>query len=123
MCCLKNDGNDKIFCELEDDKYIEEWEQFIEIFEKIDRLIDICNSHLGRGVYCINTPHYNQFFDLFSTLELFEEWKKGAGRFTFEFITRQAYEGLLWLVYGIAGVADRITRFQIFSSVMRYFKR
>ena len=94
----------KDFCE-QDDEYIEEWSALIDVLERIDRLVDICNARLDRGAECLNCPQHKQIFELFSVLQLFEEWKKQVGGFTSEFITRQTYEDLQWLIFGMVGVS------------------
>lgn len=36
---------------------------------------------------------------------MFEDWKEEAGGFTDKFITRQTYEDLVWMVFGVAAIA------------------
>ena len=92
------------FCELEAEN-IEDWIPFIEVIDKVDRLVDICNARYDRGVECLNCPKHKHVFELFSILQLFEEWREQAGGFNKKFITRQTYEDLQWLAFGMVGVA------------------
>ena len=41
----------------------------------------------------------------FSILQVFEEWKEEAGGLTNKYITRETYEDLKWMVFGLAGLA------------------
>ena len=95
------------YFELHEDGDTEEWDTVIEVLEKIDRTVDIINCRLDRGVDYIDCPQHKHIYELFSVLQLFEEWKENTGEFTFEFITRQTYEDLQWMVFGIAGVVCR----------------
>jgi hypothetical protein len=104
----------KNYCAKNSDADINEYQGMIEIFEKVDRLVDICNARgaaeitkvgTARNTYKINSPRHEHLKDLFDVLRLFEEWKVEAGGFTKHFVTKQTYEDLLWTVYGIAGVA------------------
>ena len=95
------------YCEFHEDGDTEEWETIIEVLEKVDRTVDIINCRRDRGFECIDCPQHKHIYELFSVLQLFEEWKEDAGGFTFEFITRQTYEDLQWMVFGIAGIACR----------------
>lgn len=92
------------------------YEGMLELFNKIDRLVDICNAYGAdqitkdnrrRDVEKINHPKHRHIIELFDVLRVFEEWKKEVGGFNKHFITKQTYEDLLWLVYGIgiAGLA------------------
>ena len=84
----------------------ENFEDIIEMFQKIDRLVDIVNgTRRERDVQFIDCPQHKHIFELFSTLQLFEEWKDQCGGFTFEFITRETYEDLQWMCFGLIGVA------------------
>ena len=65
-------GEIKDFCDQEDE-YIEEWSALIDVLERIDRLVDICNARLDRGAECLNFPQQKQTFELFSVLQSFEE--------------------------------------------------
>ena len=78
---------------------------FIEVIDKVDRLVDICNARFDRGVECLNCPKHKHVFELFSILQLFEEWREQAGGFNKKFITRQTCEDLQWLAFGMVGVA------------------
>jgi hypothetical protein len=93
---------------------IGDYRGMLEIFDKIDRLVDICNARHAdqdtkngtkRNTYKIDHPKHPHLKELFDVLKLFEEWKNEAGGFTKHFITKQTYEDLQWTVYGIAGVA------------------
>ena len=94
----------KDYCDLNEND-IKDWDPFIEVIDKIDRLVDICNTRKDRGVECLNCPQHPHVFELFSILQLFEEWRKEAGGFNEKFITRQTYEDLQWLVFGMVGIA------------------
>ena len=93
----------------------EDYTGMLELFDKVDRLVDICNAYgdeqysknyKRRDVEKINHPKHRHIIELFDVLRLVEEWKKEAGGFTTKFITKQTYEDLLWLVFGIAGLAS-----------------
>lgn len=93
---------------------IDEYQGMIDLFAKINRLVDICNAKGGdqitkskkrRDVEKINHPKHKHIFELFDVLREFEKWKKECGGLNKKFITRQTYEDLKWLVFGIASVA------------------
>jgi hypothetical protein len=78
----------KKHCAKNSDADINEYQGMIEIFEKVDRLVDICNSRgaaeiikvgTARNTYKINSPRHKHLADLFDVLRLFEEWKVEAG--------------------------------------------
>ncbi|KAL7538982.1 hypothetical protein ACHAXR_008930 [Thalassiosira sp. AJA248-18] len=99
----------KDYCD-EMDGDIKEYEPMIEIFEKVDRLVDIINATRVKNgkdlkVEFIDHPRHRYIYELFSILQLFEEWKKDAGGLNKKFITRQIYEDLCWMVFGMAGLA------------------
>ena len=93
------------------DAVIADYQPMIDLFTKVDRLVDIWNgtNHKKgkvRNVELINKPKHRHITELFDVLRLFEEWKKeGKGKFTKNFITKQTYEDLVWMVFGIAAVA------------------
>ena len=83
---------------------LESYEPVIEIFEKVDRLVDIINAtRRDLNVGYIDCPQHKHIFELFSVLQLFKEWKDQASGF--EFITRESWEDLQWMVFGLVGVA------------------
>ena len=89
---------------------INDYEPMIQIFESVDRLVDIVNGSgfkkgKDRDVELLNHPKHRHIKELFGTLHLFEKWRKDAGGYTEKFITRQTYEDLQWLVYGYAAHA------------------
>ena len=89
---------------------IKEYEPMLEIFDRVDRLVDIINATRVKNgkdlkVEHINHPRHRHIYELFSVLQLFKEWKGEAGGFTSKFITRETYEDLKWMVFGLAGVA------------------
>lgn len=107
----------KEYCSYEDnDEDIDKYTGVIELFDKIDRLVDICNAYDAkqdskaykmRDVEKINHPKHRHIMELFDILRLVEEWKaECGGKFNNKFITKQTYEDLLWVIYGIAGVAS-----------------
>jgi hypothetical protein len=92
------------------DGNLKQYGPMLEIFDKVDRLVDIINATRVKNgkdlkVEFINSPQHRHILELFSVLQLFEEWKSDAGGFTNHFITRQTYEDLKWMVFGLAGVA------------------
>jgi hypothetical protein len=109
-------GMIKEHCESDDnDDDISIYQGMIEIFDKIDRLVDICNAYhedqdtksgRARNVQKINHPKHKHVIELFDILRVVEEWKLECGGFNKRFLTRQTYEDLLWVVYGIAGIAS-----------------
>jgi hypothetical protein len=104
-CCADEDN----------DEDIDNFKGMIELFTKINRLVDICNGYGAeqrtksdnrRDVEKIDHPKHRHILELFDILRVVEEWKAECGGFNAKFITKQTYEDLLWLVYGIAGVAS-----------------
>lgn len=83
----------KDYCMLEEEP-VEEWEQVTDVIDRIDRMVDVLNARWDRGAEQIDSPQHKHMFELFSVLQMFEEWKDDVGGFTFEFITRQTYEDL-----------------------------
>ena len=49
------------YCDL-DENDIKDWDPFIEVIDKIDRLVDICNTRKDRGVECLNCPQHPHVF-------------------------------------------------------------
>lgn len=94
------------YCELPDGGKKEDYAGMLELFEKVDRLVDIINvTKRERRVEYISCPRHKHVYELFSILQLFEEWKKEAGGLTKKYITRETYEDLKWMVFGLAGLA------------------
>ncbi|KAL7524454.1 hypothetical protein ACHAXR_000576, partial [Thalassiosira sp. AJA248-18] len=78
--------------------------------EDIDELVDIINATRVKNgknlnVGFIDKPDHRHIYELFSILQLFEEWREDTEGFTHEFITRQTWMDLCWMVFGMAGVA------------------
>ena len=99
----------KDHCECNDNiEVIEDYKPMIELFESVDRPIDIIMNGNGykaknRNVELINKLGHKHIFELFDILCVFEEWKsKGDGKFTGNFITKYTYEDLVWMVFGVA---------------------
>ena len=89
---------------------IADFEPMIEIITAVNRLVDIMNgvrykNGKDKQVFLIDSPHHPHIFELFEILRLFEDWKEEAGGFTDKFITRQTYEDLVWMVFGVAAIA------------------
>jgi hypothetical protein len=108
----------KAYCRRDgDDNYaanIKQYEGMIQLFDKVNRLIDICNgrdanemtkSYNPRDTYKINHPKHRHCIELFDTLRVFEEWRKECGGFNKKFITKYTYDDLKWLIFGITGLA------------------
>ena len=84
----------------------------IELFDKVDRLIDImngCDFSKGkcRNVEVIDEPKHRHINELFDILRVFVEWReqcKGKGN-SIKFITYQTYDDLRYMVFGIASQA------------------
>jgi hypothetical protein len=102
------------YCDNTDGVSEDDYQGMLDIFDKVDRLVDICNargageitkSKTPRNTHKIDHPKHQHLTELFDVLRLFEEWKNEAGGFNKHFITKQTYEDLQWTVYGIAGVA------------------
>jgi hypothetical protein len=100
---------------VEEKKDVGQYTGMIELFDKINRLVDICNAYNGnqftnskvrRNVNKIDHPKHEHIFELFDILRLVEEWRRECGGFNKRFITRQTYEDLLWVVYGIIGTSS-----------------
>ena len=82
----------------------------IDLFEKVDRLVDIMNGKdysgkKNRDVEFINTPRHRHIFELFDILRLFEVWKKECGGCNDKYITVYTYQDLVWMVFGIAAMS------------------
>ena len=84
------------------------------LFDKVDRLVDIVigrdaneitKSGQKRDVDKLDCPRHRHMKELFDIVRTFEEWKKYCGGFNTKFITRQTYEDLLWLAFGLAAVS------------------
>lgn len=76
----------------------------------VDRLIDICNATQKsgpeiKGAGPIDSAHDPQLRELLEILALFTEWQREGGEYSEQFITRQSYEDLVWMVFGFVGVA------------------
>ncbi|KAL7527937.1 hypothetical protein ACHAXR_003152, partial [Thalassiosira sp. AJA248-18] len=89
---------------------IEEFAPIIELFDKVDRLVDIMNGSNQkkgkvRNVQLINHPKHGHISELFDILRVFEEWKNEVGGDTKKFITNYTYEDLVWMVFGVAATA------------------
>ena len=93
---------------------IDNYQPMIDLFDKVDRLIDICNSYdenqitksgRRRNVRKLNHPTHDHVRELFEVLKLFEQWRLECGGYNNKFITWQTYQDLKWLVFGIAAVA------------------
>ena len=98
------------YCEVTETADISDYEPMIELFDKVDRLVDIMNGNnvsggKNRDVEHINCPRHRHVFELFDVLRIFEEWKKESGGFSAKFITNYTYEDLVWMVFGIAAAA------------------
>ena len=92
------------------DANIGDYDPMMEIFNAVDWLIDIMNATSFKNgkhtqVRHINSPVHPNIFELFAILRLFEEWKEEAGGFNEKYITKYTYEDLVWMVFGLAGVA------------------
>ena len=59
-----------------------------------------CSSRLKS----LKTRH-RHVMEMFDVLRLFEEWRSEVGGFNEKFITKQTWEDLVWMVFGLAGVA------------------
>lgn len=88
---------------------IEDFQPMIDLFNKVDRLVDIMNGTGFKGkdrkVELINKPRHHHIFELFDILKMFEEWKREAGGYTKKFITSYTHEDLIWMVFGVAAHA------------------
>ena len=89
---------------------IDDYESFITIISAVNRLVDIMNgvrfkNGQDKQVFLIDCPEHPHVFELFDILRLFEDWKDDTGGFTHEYITRQTYEDLVWMVFGVAAMA------------------
>eukprot|EP00957_Ditylum_brightwellii_P065501 4968530-Ditylum_brightwellii.AAC.1 len=69
------------YTEVGNDGCISDFEPMVDIFEEVDCLVDITNGW-----------NYQN------------EWKDDAGGFSNKFITKQSYEDLVWMIFGLAGV-------------------
>ena len=90
--------------------HVKDFKPMIELFNSVDRLVDIMNGTgfkkgKDRNVELINKPKHRHVLELFDILRLFEEWKTECGGYTDKFITQYTYEDLVWMVFGVAGVA------------------
>ena len=105
------------YCNRDDNKSsLEDYKPMLEIFNAMDRLVDIMNCYHEnqitksggtRDVQKINHPKHRQVKELFDILRLFEEWRLECGKFTTQFITWQTYQDLKWMVFGVACMAAK----------------
>ena len=89
---------------------VAKYQPMIDLFNSVDRLVDIMNGKAFQGskdknVQLIDCPKHSHITELFDVLRLFEEWKEESGGFTKKFITKQMYEDLVWMVFGVAAHA------------------
>ena len=86
---------------------IKDYEPMIELFDKVDRLVDIMNGngYKASNIELINKPRHEHVLELFGILRTFEEWKKECGGYTDKFITNYTHEDLVWMVFGVAAHA------------------
>lgn len=89
----------------------EQYAPMIELFEAVDRLVDIMNgtgykNGKNKNVGLINTPTHHHMIELFGILQTFEGWKLECGGFTKAFITQQTYEDLVWMVFGVVAIGS-----------------
>jgi hypothetical protein len=75
------------------------------LISSCDRLVDIWNANRDKKCECIDSPNHPHIKELREILQLFAEWKESCHSKD-EFITRESWEDLCWLVYGIQGVAQ-----------------
>ena len=74
----------KDYCNDEDGGHPEDYEPMIEIFVKVDRLVDIINVICrDLNVESTDCPHHKHIYELFSILQLFEEWNEDTGGLTY----------------------------------------
>ena len=93
-------------CETDNDYRLDDYKPMIELFDKVDRLVDIMNgASEPRNVENINEPRHKHVLELFGVLRLFEEWREECGGFNENFIAQQTWEDLVWMVFGVAGAA------------------
>jgi hypothetical protein len=74
------------------------------LISSCDRLVDICNANGKKECEYIDSPDHFHIKELRDILQLFHEWKESC-KSKDEFITKESYEDLCWLVYGLEGVA------------------
>ena len=89
---------------------IEDYEPMIEIFNHVDRLVDVMNgvgfkNGKDRNVELINSPTHSHILELFDALCIFEDWKEECGGYNNKFITNYTHEDLIWMVFGVAGIS------------------
>jgi hypothetical protein len=98
-------------CDAPESEYcIGDYSSVIDIFRRVNRLVDIMNgknSHGGKilDVEQINSPTHRHLEELLSILRLFEEWKRESGKAKKKFITKETYEDLCWMVFGTVTLA------------------
>lgn len=93
------------------DATLAHYDGMITLFHHVDHLIDIFNAYGGtqetkgfkfRNVEKINHPKHSHITKLFDALLVFEEWKEECGGLNKNFITRETYEDLKWLIFAVA---------------------
>ena len=82
-----------------------------ELLSCVDRLIDIMNATSKDDadfVNCerINSPRHPLLGELLNILNVFTVWKEQAGIFTTQFITRESFEDLNWMILSIIGASS-----------------
>ena len=81
-----------------------------EILFTLDQTIDIMNAKSNHnGVKKlgekINNPKHRHLAELLSTLAIFTDWKKEAGKFDERFIPIQSYEDMTWMIFSVVGIS------------------
>ena len=89
---------------------IGQYSSVIEIFTAVNRLVDIMNGKAMNGnkfldVELIDQPTHRHTEELLKILKLFTEWKVECKKYPKKFITRESYEDLCWMVFGVVGIA------------------
>eukprot|EP00957_Ditylum_brightwellii_P205793 15345470-Ditylum_brightwellii.AAC.1 len=80
------------------------------MFDAVDHLVDIKNATgykngKHQNVQYVDSPHHLHIYELLEILCLFTEWKKDAGGFNEQLMTKQTNEDLTWMLFGLVGMA------------------
>jgi hypothetical protein len=89
---------------------ISKYSSAIEVFRSVNHLVDIMNGKPMNGavhldVDKIDKPTHRHCKELLEILKLFTTWKKECKGNANKFITRETYEDLCWMVFGLVGIA------------------
>jgi len=100
-------ANDDAEIAQEDNSIREMYGPLKELIASCDRLIDIWNGNREKKCENIDSPNHPHINELRKILVLFDNWRAECGNNKEQFITKETWEDLCWLVYGLEGLANQ----------------